>query len=84
MPPMHVQVLGPDSADVSVPDLRRLFRNRRLTPPWLQRLSGGARLIAVCGSHVVGLAAYERTGDEVRVHEFGVDEASARGGKPIR
>lgn len=80
---MRVQVLGPDSADVSAADLGRLFRNRPLTPARRRRLSGSARLIAVSGSQVVGLAAYERTGDDVRVHEIGLDEVSPSGADQI-
>ncbi|MBE3071561.1 MAG: hypothetical protein IMZ67_01175 [Acidobacteria bacterium] len=74
VPPMRVQVLGPDSADLSPADLRRLFRGRRMTPARRQRLAGSGRVVAACGARVVGLAAYERTADELRVHEFAVDE----------
>lgn len=80
---MRVQVLGPDSADVPAADLGRLFRDRPLTPARRQRLSGSARLIAVSGSQVVGLAAYERTGDDVRVHDIGLDEAAPAGSDEI-
>jgi hypothetical protein len=75
-PPMRVQVHGPDSADVSAGDLKRLFRGRKLTPARRLRLSTSARVVAVCGSRPVGLAAYERGDTEIRVHEFGVDETS--------
>jgi hypothetical protein len=73
---MRVQVLGPDSADLSPGDLRRLFRGRRLTPARRLRLSTSGRVVAVCGSRPVGLAAYERGDTETRVQEFGVDETS--------
>jgi len=73
---MRVQVLGPDAGDVSPADLRRLFKGRHLTPARRHRVSDSGRVIALCGSRVVGLAAYECTDGEFRVHEFGVDEGS--------
>ena len=76
LPPMRVRVLGPDSAELSAADLKRLFRGRHLTPARRHRLADGGRVLAVCGSRVVGLAAYERADGEFRVHEFGIDDAS--------
>jgi hypothetical protein len=34
--------------------------------------------MAACGTRVVGLAAYERSDGELRVHEFAVDGATPR------
>jgi hypothetical protein len=73
---VRVRVVGPDAAGVSAGDMRRLFRGRRLTAARRERLSNGGRVVAACGSRVVGLAAYEREGGELRVHEFGVDEST--------
>jgi hypothetical protein len=76
VPPMRVRVLGPDAAELSAADLRRLFRGRHLTPARRHRLSDSGRVVAVCGTRVVGLAAYERADGEFRVHEFGIDAES--------
>jgi hypothetical protein len=73
---MQVKVVGPDCAPLSATDLRRLFRGRRLTPARRDRLAQSGRVIAVCGNRTVGVAAYDRTDDELRVHECGVDAAS--------
>lgn len=73
---MRVRVVGPDAADLSAADLRRLFKGRHLTPARRLRLSNSGRVLAVCGTRVVGLAAYERADGEFRVHEFGIDEQS--------
>lgn len=40
------------------------------------RLGQSSRIVAVCGSRAVGLAAYERSERELRVTELGVDQAS--------
>lgn len=74
--PMQVRVVGPDSAGLTTTDLRRLFRGRRLTPARRQRLAASGRVTANCGTRVVGVAAYERVDNELRVHEFGVDGTS--------
>jgi hypothetical protein len=70
---MQVRVVGPDAAGLTTTDLRRLFRGRRLTPARRARLANSGRVIAACGSRLVGVAAYERIDGELRVHEFGVD-----------
>ena len=75
-PAMQVRVVGPDSSGLTPTDLRRLFRGRRLTPARRDRLAGSGRVVANCGSRVVGVAGYERAGAELRVHEFGVDATS--------
>lgn len=77
VPPVQVRVVGPDAACLTSGDLRRLFRGRRLTPARRERLRNSGRVVAVCGKRVVGLAAYERADDELRVHEFGVDAATS-------
>jgi hypothetical protein len=76
VPTVQVRVVGPDAACLTSGDLRRLFRGRRLTPARRERLRNSGRVVAVCGKRVVGLAAYERVDDELRVHEFGVDAAT--------
>ena len=76
---MHYRVLGPDSGGVSATDIRRLFRGQRLTAARRNRVAQGARILVMCGSRVVGIAAYDRSDVEVRVHELGMDTESACG-----
>jgi hypothetical protein len=73
---VKVRVVGPDEACLTPADLRRLFRGRRLTAQRRARLANSGRVMAACGTRIVGLAAYERADGEVRVHEFAVDAAS--------
>jgi hypothetical protein len=75
--PVNIRVVGPDAASLTPTDLHRLFRGRRLTPARRERLRNSGRVVANCGSRVVGLAAYEREDSELRVHEFGVDTSSS-------
>lgn len=72
-PPLQVGVSGPEGCALSPADLRRLFQGRRLTPARRERLAASGRVVARFGSRIVGLAAYEPLGVEVRVHEFGAD-----------
>jgi hypothetical protein len=74
--PVTLRVVGPDAACLSPADMRRLFRGRSLPPARRARLLNGGRVLATCGPRVVGLAGYERSDGELRVHEFAIDEAS--------
>jgi hypothetical protein len=76
LPPVQVRVVGPDAACLSPADLRRLFRGRRLTPARRERIANSGRVVAACGSRIVGVAAYERVDGVLRVHEFGVDAST--------
>jgi hypothetical protein len=76
---MHYRVLGPDGGSVSTADLRRLFRGQRLTAARRNRLTQGSRILVLCGTRVVGLAAYDRSDTDVRVYEVGLDPESACG-----
>jgi hypothetical protein len=73
---MQVKVVGPDCAPLSAADLRRLFRGRRLTPARRDRIAQSGRVVAACGNRTVGVAAYDRAGGELRVHEFAADTTS--------
>jgi len=73
---VRLHVIGPDAACLSPADLRRLFRVRPLTPARRARILAGGRVHAACGARVVGLAAYERSDDALRVHEFVTDAAA--------
>ena len=74
--PVKLRVVGPDAACLSSADLHRLFRGRSLTPARRARLLNGGRVLAACGTRVVGLAGYERSDGELRVHEFAVDSTA--------
>ena len=76
---MQFRMLGPDSGGPKVSDLRRLFRGQRLTTARRSRLGQSGRILAMCGTRVVGLAAYERFDREMRVTELGLDHDSACG-----
>jgi hypothetical protein len=73
---MQVRVVGPDAPALTVSELHRLFRGRRLTPARRARLAASGRITAACANRMVGVAAYERTDVELRVHEFGIDPTS--------
>jgi len=80
---MHFRVLGPDGGGPSLPDLRRLFRGQRISANRRSRLEQSGRILALCGTKVVGLAAYERSDREVRVLDVGMDLESPCGGEGI-
>jgi hypothetical protein len=73
---VELRVVGPDAACLSPADFHRLFRGRSLTPARRARILNGGRVLAACGARVVGLAAYERSDEDMRVHEFGIDATS--------
>ena len=77
--PMHFRVLGPDNGGVASTDLRRMFRGQRLTAARRSRLAQGGRILAMCGSRVVGMAAFDRADGELRVYEIGMDPESSCG-----
>lgn len=81
--PIQFRVLGPESRGPSFADLRRLFPGQRLTGARRVRVSNGGRILAVCGTRVVGLAAYEQSDNEIRVYELGLDTQSACGSDQI-
>ncbi len=76
---MHFRVLGPDSGGPTPTDLRRLFKGQRMTAARRSRLGLSGRILSMCGTRVVGLAAYERSERELRVTELGLDQTSACG-----
>ena len=75
--PIQFRVLGPDAGGPTQTDLRRLFRGQRLSAARRSRLGQCGRILAMCGTKVVGLAAYERSDRELRVTEMGMDHDSA-------
>lgn len=71
--PLHVQVLGPDAADGGDGDIRRLLSARPTARVSRERLAHATRIVARSGARAVGVAAYERAGNELRVLELAVD-----------
>lgn len=80
---VQVRVQGPDGNPLASRDLQRLFQGQTLTPARRKHLAHFARIVALCGNGVVGVAAYERADEELRVHEFGLDTGSACGAADI-
>ncbi|MCL4811278.1 MAG: hypothetical protein KJ061_02285 [Vicinamibacteraceae bacterium] len=69
---LHVRLLGPDAAEPCSAELRRLFAGRSLSRQRRERLLSSPRVVAVLGDRVIGLAAFERSDEEVRVYELAV------------
>lgn len=76
-PPLSVQVLGPDASERGVADARRLLSVNSSGRVRRDRLAHATHVVARCGAQVVGVAAYERVGVELRVLEMVVDPATA-------
>lgn len=74
--PLQVQVLGPDASDRGPADVRRLLSLRSSGRFRRDRLAHATRVVARSGVHVVGVAAYERVGAELRVLEMVVESAT--------
>lgn len=67
---LQVRVVGPESVMPTAPDLRRLFASRNLSRSRRERVARCAKVLATWNGRVVGLAAFDRTADEIRVHEL--------------
>lgn len=77
--PLQVRVLAPESTPLSPTDLRRLFVGQRLTRARRLHLSRCPRIVAERDGRPLGLAVYEQVGEELRVHEVGIDATAASG-----
>lgn len=82
-PTLQVRVLGPDSTLLTPADLRRLFTGRSLSRPRRERVLTGHKVVALLGPRIVGLAAFERTADEIRVYELALEPSLAFGAYDI-
>jgi hypothetical protein len=71
--PLHVQVLGPDTGEAATAEIRRLLSARPNGRIGRDRLAHATRVVARSGARAVGVAAYERAGNELRVLELAVD-----------
>ncbi len=81
--PLQVRVLAPESAPMPPPDLRRLFMGQRLTQARRLHLAHCPRIVAERAGRALGLAVYEQMGDELRVHELGIDPSTAPDAREI-
>lgn len=73
VPTLQVRVVGPESEAVTAADLRRLFSGRTLSRARRERIAQCTKVVVQHGARVIGLAAYERTNDELRVCELAVE-----------
>ena len=71
--PLAVRVVGPDSPSIGPAELRRLFLGRSLSRARRERLATARRVLVLSGQHVIGLAAFDRCDDELRVCELAVE-----------
>jgi hypothetical protein len=71
--PIQVRVVGPDSEELTSLELKPPVPRRSSSRGHRQHLAHATRIVARAGAHVVGVAAYERQGVELRVLELLVD-----------
>jgi hypothetical protein len=81
--PLQVRVQGPDAPPPTPAELRRLFAGRSLSRARRDRLALTPRVLAVHAGRIVGLAAFERAHEEVRVYELAVDAGLCFGAHEI-
>lgn len=68
--PIQVRIVGPDSEEASTLELERPGPKRAVSRSHRERLAHATRIVAKVGGRVVGVAAYERQGAELRVMEM--------------
>jgi hypothetical protein len=71
--PIQVRVVGPDSEEASTLDLEHREPRRGSSRAQRERLAHATRVVARVGGRVVGVAAYERQGAELRVMELVIE-----------
>lgn len=67
---LRLRIVDPEAMLPRGVDVWRLFRRRAITRRRRARLRKLPMVVATLGDQVVGLAAYERWGDDLRVHEL--------------
>ena len=80
---LHVRVLGPESPSLTYADLRRLFAGRLLSRARRDRIANATRIVVQQGARVIGLAAYDRADDELRVYELALEPSLCFGVQDI-
>jgi hypothetical protein len=71
--PIQVRVVGPDSVELQSVELSRLAPGRPVSRLQREHLEHATRVVARVGDRVVGVAAYERLGNELRVLDLRLD-----------
>ncbi len=69
---LQVRVVGPESKPLTTAELRRLFGPHTLPRSRRDRIARCAKVVAAIDARIVGMAAFDRTADEIRVHELAV------------
>lgn len=84
--PIQVRVVGPDSEEMASIETTRPAQKRPVSRHQREHLAHATRIVARVGSRIVGVAAYERQGAELRVLELTIDPAppSAAGPDVVR
>ena len=82
-PALTVRVVGPESPAIGPADLRRLFSGRTLSRVRRDRLASARRVVVLNGPRVIGLAAFDRWEDELRVCELAVEPSICYGAHDI-
>ena len=71
--PIQVRVVGPDSVELQSVELSRMAPGRPVSRLQREHLEHATRVVARAGDRVVGVAAYERLGNELRVLDLRLD-----------
>jgi hypothetical protein len=80
---LAVRIVGPESPAIGPADLRRLFAGRTLSRVRRERLATARRVVVLQGQRVIGLAAFDRWDDELRVCELAVEPTICFGAHDI-
>jgi hypothetical protein len=84
-PPAGVEValVGPDGPGLGLSELRRLFSGRTLSRARRDRLDTATKIVARQGHRVLGVAAYDCVGDELRVVEVALEPSPCLGPQDV-
>jgi hypothetical protein len=80
---LRVALVGPDTPGLGLSDLRRLFSGRTLSRARRERLATATKIVARHGGRVLGLAAYDCAGDELRVVEVALEPSLCFGAQDV-
>lgn len=80
---LTVRVVGPESPILGPADVRRLFAGRTLSRIRRDRLASSHRVLVLRGQRAIGLAAFDRCDDELRVCELAVEPSICHGAHDI-
>ena len=80
---LTVQVLGADAEPLPNAELGRLFPHLHPRSPRYERLARSARVVATFDGQIVGFAAYQRVGADLRVPELSLLASVAHGARDV-